>query len=117
MNRAIGASYEPGSVFKIITAAAALERGRVGFSELFDCSAGFIRVGGTVITDHDRERVLSFPRSSSSRPTSERSNSPSASASSSSARRSRPSASGRRRGSTCRPRSPAVSSRQKMDQK
>jgi len=62
MNRAIGASYEPGSVFKIITAAAVRERGRVGFSELFDCSAGFIRVGGTTITDHDRERVLSFPQ-------------------------------------------------------
>ncbi len=62
LNRTIGASYEPGSTFKIITAAAARERGRVGFSDLFDCSAGFIRVGGTTITDHDRERVLSFPQ-------------------------------------------------------
>jgi cell division protein FtsI (penicillin-binding protein 3) len=62
LNRAIGASYEPGSTFKVITAAAARERGRVGFSDLFDCSAGFIRVGGTTITDHDRERVLSFPQ-------------------------------------------------------
>lgn len=62
LNRAIGASYEPGSTFKIITAAAARERNRVGFAELFDCSAGFIRVGGTTITDHDRERVLSFPQ-------------------------------------------------------
>jgi cell division protein FtsI/penicillin-binding protein 2 len=62
LNRAIGASYEPGSTFKIVTAAAARERGRVGFSDLFDCSAGFIRVGGTTITDHDRERVLSFPQ-------------------------------------------------------
>lgn len=62
LNRAIGVSYEPGSVFKIITAAAALERGRVGFSEIFDCSAGFIRVGGTTITDHVREYLLSFPQ-------------------------------------------------------
>jgi len=62
LNRAVGASYEPGSTFKIVTAAAARERGRVGFSELFDCSAGFIRVGGTTITDHKRERVLSFPQ-------------------------------------------------------
>lgn len=62
LNRAVGASYEPGSTFKIITAAAARERDRVGFTELFDCSAGFIRVGGTTITDHDRERVLSFPQ-------------------------------------------------------
>lgn len=62
LNRAIGASYEPGSTFKIITAAAAVERGRVGYSELFDCSAGSIRVGGTTITDHKREHVLSFPQ-------------------------------------------------------
>ena len=61
MNRAVQASYEPGSTFKIVTAAAVRERNRVGFSELFDCSAGFIRVGGTTITDHERVGVLSFP--------------------------------------------------------
>ncbi len=61
-NLAIGASYEPGSTFKIITAAAVRERGRVGYSEVFDCSAGFIRVGGTTITDHERFQVLSFPQ-------------------------------------------------------
>ncbi|MCK7470185.1 MAG: penicillin-binding transpeptidase domain-containing protein [Desulfomicrobium escambiense] len=37
-------------------------RGRVGFGEVFDCSAGFIQVGGTTITDHEREDVLSFPQ-------------------------------------------------------
>ncbi|HPW17412.1 MAG TPA: penicillin-binding protein 2 [Candidatus Aminicenantes bacterium] len=62
LNRAVAASYEPGSTFKIITAAAALERGRVGFSEVFDCGAGFIRVGGTTITDHERFHLLSFPQ-------------------------------------------------------
>jgi len=60
MNRAVQASYEPGSTFKIVTAAAARERGRVGFSELFDCSAGSIRVGGTTISDHERVGILSF---------------------------------------------------------
>jgi len=60
MNRAIEAGYEPGSTFKLVTAAAARERNRVGFSELFDCSAGSIRVGGTTITDHEREHILSF---------------------------------------------------------
>jgi cell division protein FtsI/penicillin-binding protein 2 len=59
-NRAVQASYEPGSTFKIVTAAAARERNRVGYSELFDCSAGFIRVGGTTITDHDRVGVIPF---------------------------------------------------------
>lgn len=62
LNRPVQASYEPGSTFKIITAAAARERNRVGFGEVFDCSAGFIRVGGTTITDHEREHVLSFPQ-------------------------------------------------------
>lgn len=62
LNRAVQAIYEPGSTFKIVTAAAARERGRVGFADLFDCSAGFIRVGGTVITDHERVGVLSFPQ-------------------------------------------------------
>jgi cell division protein FtsI/penicillin-binding protein 2 len=61
-NRAVQSAYEPGSTFKIVTAAAARERDRVGFAELFDCSAGFIRVGGTTITDHEREAVLSFPQ-------------------------------------------------------
>jgi cell division protein FtsI/penicillin-binding protein 2 len=61
-NRAIAEGYEPGSTFKIITAAAVRERGRVGFSEVFDCSAGFIRVGGTTITDHERFQILSFPQ-------------------------------------------------------
>ncbi|HOW85093.1 MAG TPA: penicillin-binding protein 2 [Candidatus Aminicenantes bacterium] len=61
-NRAVQASYEPGSTFKIVTAAAARERGRVGYGELFDCSAGSIRVGGTVITDHERVGILSFPQ-------------------------------------------------------
>jgi cell division protein FtsI/penicillin-binding protein 2 len=62
MNRAVQLSFEPGSTFKIVTAAAALERNRVGFGELFDCTAGFIKVGGLTITDHDRENVLSFPQ-------------------------------------------------------
>jgi cell division protein FtsI/penicillin-binding protein 2 len=62
INRAVQTAYEPGSTFKIVTAAAVRERNRVGFGELFDCSAGFIRVGGTTITDHERLSVLSFPQ-------------------------------------------------------
>ena len=61
MNRAVQAAYEPGSTFKIVTAAAARERDRVNYSEVFDCSAGSIRIGGTTITDHERVGVLSFP--------------------------------------------------------
>src|SRR5512136_1712568 len=38
-NRAIQFNFEPGSTFKIITAAAARELGLVGFNEIFNCSA------------------------------------------------------------------------------
>ncbi|MBE0711632.1 MAG: penicillin-binding protein 2, partial [Candidatus Aminicenantes bacterium] len=62
MNRAVQLSFEPGSTFKLVTAAAVRERNRVGFGEVFDCSAGFIKVGGLTITDHVRENVLSFPQ-------------------------------------------------------
>jgi cell division protein FtsI (penicillin-binding protein 3) len=62
MNRAVAASYEPGSTFKIITAAAARERNRVGFTDVFDCSAGSITIGGLTIRDHERVGLLSFPK-------------------------------------------------------
>ena len=61
MNRAVQLSYEPGSTFKIVTAAAVRERNRVGFSDFFDCSAGSITIGGLTIRDHERVGVLSFP--------------------------------------------------------
>lgn len=62
MNRAVQLSYEPGSTFKIVTAAAVRERNRVGFSDVFDCSAGSITIGGLIIRDHERVGVLSFPK-------------------------------------------------------
>ncbi len=58
-NRAIVDSYEPGSTFKVITMAAALERGLLRESELFDCQNGSIRVGRTLIRDHKRFEILS----------------------------------------------------------
>lgn len=61
-NNAVQAVYEPGSTFKIVTAAAARERNRVGYSEVFDCSAGSIRVANTTISDHDRVGILPFPK-------------------------------------------------------
>ena len=61
MNRAVQLTYEPGSTFKIVTAAAARERNRVGFSDVFDCSSGSITIGGLTIRDHERVGVLSFP--------------------------------------------------------
>jgi len=60
-NGAIQQNFEPGSMFKIVTAAAARETGAVGFNEIFDCSPGFIRVAGWTIRDHKRMGVLTFP--------------------------------------------------------
>jgi cell division protein FtsI (penicillin-binding protein 3) len=46
--------FEPGSTFKIITAAAALEEGIVTPSELIDCGEGGIRLGGYTVREHTR---------------------------------------------------------------
>lgn len=59
-NRAITDIYEPGSVFKIVTAAAALEENIVNSSSKFDCSPGYIDIGGKRIKDVHRYGVLTF---------------------------------------------------------
>ena len=59
-NRASQQNFEPGSMFKIVTAAAAREAGVVGFNDIFDCSEGKIRVAGWTISDHKKLGVLTF---------------------------------------------------------
>jgi len=59
MNRAIGALYEPGSTFKIITLAAALEEGITRPDEVIDCQMGAINVAGRRIRDHKPFGLLS----------------------------------------------------------
>lgn len=51
-NRAVVDFYEPGSTFKIVTAAAALERGTVRPDQRFDCEQGSTWVAGHRIRDH-----------------------------------------------------------------
>ncbi len=59
-NRAITDIYEPGSTYKIIAGVAALEEGVVKTETTFDCSAGYIEVGGKKIKDAHRHGVLTF---------------------------------------------------------
>ncbi|HEU5394293.1 MAG TPA: penicillin-binding protein 2, partial [Candidatus Methylomirabilis sp.] len=59
-NRALADSYEPGSVFKMVLAAAALEEGLVRPEELFFGEHGVIEVAGVKIRDHEPYGWLTF---------------------------------------------------------
>lgn len=59
-NRAITDIYEPGSTFKIVIGTAALEEKIVTLETLFDCSSGYIEVGGKKIRDVHKNGVLTF---------------------------------------------------------
>ncbi len=59
-NRAIMDVYEPGSTFKIVTAAAALGSGLIHADDVFDCEMGGITVYGKRIRDHKPFGRLTF---------------------------------------------------------
>ena len=52
MNRAVTALYEPGSIFKVVTVAAALEEKLTRAEEVIDCQMGAIWIAGHRIRDH-----------------------------------------------------------------
>ncbi len=58
---AIHYMFDPGSTFKIITFAAAIESNSIGFDEEFDCSPGVIPIAGKTFRDHKKLGILSFP--------------------------------------------------------
>ena len=58
MNRSVGHTYEPGSTFKIVTAASAFEEGLADPNELIDCQNGQITVFGRVIHDWKKFGML-----------------------------------------------------------
>ncbi len=59
-NRPVTDAFEPGSSFKMVTAAAALEANVLDPTDLLDCEMGGIAVGRTYIRDHKPFGVLSF---------------------------------------------------------
>ncbi len=58
--KAIHDVFDPGSTFKIVTASAALESGRVSFSDVFDCSQ-ILKRGRKIFRDHEEFETLAFP--------------------------------------------------------
>ncbi|HEY0703264.1 MAG TPA: penicillin-binding protein [Candidatus Acidoferrales bacterium] len=56
---AVAASYEPGSTFKAITMAGAIEDGLTNPAEMIDCQMGSIVVAGRLIHDHLPFGILS----------------------------------------------------------
>lgn len=59
-NRAITDPVEPGSTFKLVVAAAALEEDVAQLDEMFFCEDGVMRLGRRQIRDHDPYEWLSF---------------------------------------------------------
>ena len=59
-NVALSDSFEPGSVFKAITAAAALDSGKFDTDSHIYCENGRLQIGSTVIKDHEQYGNLSF---------------------------------------------------------
>jgi len=61
-NRAVADNFEPGSTFKTILAAAALEEGIVGKDDLFYCEMGKFSYAGRTINDTHPHGWLSFSK-------------------------------------------------------
>ncbi len=59
-NRAVTDMFEPGSTFKVVVAASALEAGLTRPTELIDCQMGTITIGKHPFHDHKAYGLLSF---------------------------------------------------------
>ncbi len=60
MNQAVARTFEPGSVFKVITLAAALEKTNLRSESVIDCGNGKINLFGRVVHDHDSYASLTM---------------------------------------------------------
>ena len=59
-NRAVSDAFEPGSIFKIVTAAAGIQEKVVETGEVLDCGHGRIDIAGITINDHAVYDRLTF---------------------------------------------------------
>jgi cell division protein FtsI (penicillin-binding protein 3) len=59
-NRAVADAYEPGSIFKLVTAAAGIQERVVEVHEVLDCGRGAIEIAGITINDHAVYDKLTF---------------------------------------------------------
>jgi cell division protein FtsI (penicillin-binding protein 3) len=59
-NRAVSFVYEPGSVFKIVAAAAALEEGKFKESDIIFCENGEYKIANHILHDHNPHGKLTF---------------------------------------------------------
>jgi cell division protein FtsI (penicillin-binding protein 3) len=59
-NSAVSRTFEPGSVYKVITLTAALEKTQLGPDSVIDCGNGKINLFGRVIHDHDSYSSLTM---------------------------------------------------------
>jgi cell division protein FtsI (penicillin-binding protein 3) len=59
-NRAVNDFFEPGSVFKVITASAILEEKAVNLDDKFDCENGSWKIGKRVLNDHRPHGIMTF---------------------------------------------------------
>ncbi len=58
-NPMVSKLFEPGSTFKMVTFAAALEEKKIALSDLYDCESGKWSYGGVTINDHEPQQMLS----------------------------------------------------------
>ncbi|TRZ52686.1 MAG: penicillin-binding protein [Dehalococcoidia bacterium] len=59
-NRAITDYHEPGSVFKVITASACIDSGKVALSDNFFCENGAWNIAGRILHDHRGHGNMAF---------------------------------------------------------
>jgi cell division protein FtsI (penicillin-binding protein 3) len=57
-DRAISQIYEPGSIFKLVTLAAAFDQNLIRADEVFNCENGSVTVAGHLIHDHKKYGML-----------------------------------------------------------